>query len=236
MFNLKSKIAGKTLRYFFINPSKKNYINELARIIEADPGNLSRKLQELEKEGILSSEFMGEQRYYFLNKKYPLLKEVKKAFELKYGLGDLIVQSLKKIKGIKEAYIFGSYAKGDFEAESDIDVLIIGDHPVMEATKALLPVQKIIKREINVVDLTEKEFAKKKKNKDNWLGFNASTNSIGNLKDAGIVDPLKVVKTAFTNAVSVAANYLTIGAAITEIPKKESGGIPGGGMPEMGGY
>ncbi len=169
MFNLKSKIAGKTLRYFFINPSKKNYINELARIIEADPGNLSRKLQELEKEGILSSEFMGEQRYYFLNKKYPLLKEVKKAFELKYGLGDLIVQSLKKIKGIKEAYIFGSYAKGDFEAGSDIDVLMIGNHAAIEAVKALLPVQERIKREINAVNLTEKEFAKRKKDKDEFI-------------------------------------------------------------------
>ncbi|MBU3965304.1 nucleotidyltransferase domain-containing protein [Patescibacteria group bacterium] len=169
MFNLNSKIATKTLRYFFINPSKKNYINELARILKADPGNLSRKLQELENEGILSSEFSGEQRYYFINKKYPLLKEAKKAFELKYGLGDLIANSLKKIKGIKEAYIFGSYVKGDFEAESDIDILIIGDHPVVEATKALLPVQERIRREINVIDLTEKEFIKRKKNKDEFI-------------------------------------------------------------------
>lgn len=88
MFNFSSKIAVKILRYFFINPGKKNYINELARILEADPGNLSRKLAELEKEGILISEFSGEQRYYFINKKYPLLKEVKKAFELKHGLGE----------------------------------------------------------------------------------------------------------------------------------------------------
>lgn len=175
MFSLNSKIAVEILRYFFINPSKKNYINELARILEADPGNLSRKLQELENEGILSSEFLGEQRYYFLNRKYPLLKEIKKVFELKYGMGELIAESLKKIKGIKEAYIFGSYAKGDFEAESDIDVLIIGDHPVMEATKALLPLQEKIKREINVVDLTEKEFIKKKKNKDEFI-----TNIFGN--------------------------------------------------------
>jgi predicted nucleotidyltransferase len=169
MFNIKSEIASRALRYFFINPSKKNYINELARIIEADPGNLSRKLKELEKEGILNSEFSGEQRYYFINKKYPLLKEVKKAFELKYGLGDLIANSLKEIKGIKEAYIFGSYAKGDFEAESDIDVLIIGDHPVMETTKALQSAQERIRREINVIDLTEKEFIKRKKNKDEFI-------------------------------------------------------------------
>ena len=169
MFNVSSKIANKILRYYFINPRRKNYVNELARILDADPGNLSRKLQELENEGILNSEFSGKQKYYFINKKYSLLKEAKKVFELKYGLGDLIAHSLKGIKGIKEAYIFGSYAKGDFESESDIDVLIIGSHPVMEATKALLLIQEKIGREINVVDLTEKEFQKRKENKDEFI-------------------------------------------------------------------
>lgn len=169
MFNFNSKIANKVLRYFFINQHKKNYINELARILDADTGNLSRKLKEMENEGILSSEFLGEQRYYFINKKYPLLKEVKKIFEFKYGLKDLIANKLKKIKGIKQAYIFGSYAKGNFEPESDIDILIVGNHPVMEATKALLPLQQKIARLINVVDLTEKEFEKRKKEKDEFI-------------------------------------------------------------------
>ena len=68
MFSINSKIINGVLRYFFINPQQKNYINELARILDFDPGNLSRKLKELEKEGILSSEFFGKQRYYFINK------------------------------------------------------------------------------------------------------------------------------------------------------------------------
>jgi chaperonin GroEL len=63
-----------------------------------------------------------------------------------------------------------------------------------------------------------------------WKGFNAFTNKIEDLKSAGVIDPLKVTKTAFTNAVSVAANYLTIGAAVTEIPKKEEHPGVGGGM------
>ena len=66
--------------------------------------------------------------------------------------------------------------------------------------------------------------------KNSWLGFNAFKNDIDDLKSAGIIDPLKVTKTAFTNAISVAATYLTIGAAVTEIPKKESPPMPGGGM------
>ena len=67
-----------------------------------------------------------------------------------------------------------------------------------------------------------------------WLGFNAAINKIGDLKEAGIIDPLKVTKTAFRNAVSVASNYLTVGAAITEIPEKNS--PAGGAMPSGGGH
>lgn len=54
-----------------------------------------------------------------------------------------------------------------------------------------------------------------------WFGFNAMNGQVENLKDAGIIDPLKVVKTALKNAISVAANYLIIGAAITDIPEKK---------------
>lgn len=61
----------------------------------------------------------------------------------------------------------------------------------------------------------------KKKEGNVWLGFNAATNQLGDLKEAGIIDPLKVTKTAFRSAISVAANYLTIGAAVSEIPEKK---------------
>ncbi len=74
----------------------------------------------------------------------------------------------------------------------------------------------------------------KKRKNDPWKGFNAMTNMFGDLKEAGIIDPLKVTKMAFMNALSVAANYLTVGAAITNVPEKKSapmgGGMPGGMM------
>jgi chaperonin GroEL len=76
-----------------------------------------------------------------------------------------------------------------------------------------------------------KKVAADKSGKGKWWGFNAFTNETCDLKERGIVDPLKVVKTAFSNAVSVASNYLMIGAAITEIPEKKDEHSHGG-MPE----
>jgi len=65
-----------------------------------------------------------------------------------------------------------------------------------------------------------------------WFGFNAMTNEIGDLKESGIIDPLKITKTAFINALSVASNYITIGAAITDLPEKEKEEKGGGHMHE----
>ena len=70
--------------------------------------------------------------------------------------------------------------------------------------------------------IKELEALKKQESKDgNWFGFDAINNKTANLKEVGIIDPLKVVKTAFINAISVASTYLTVGAAVTDLPEKK---------------
>ncbi len=169
MLKLQSKIEIKVLGYFIINPHAQKYINDLAKILELDPANLHKKLKAMESEGILSSEMDGKQKYYHLNKDYPLLKEVIKIYKAKYGLEIVLAQKLKNLKGLKEAYIFGSYAENNLEEGSDIDLLLIGKHSSLEAIKRIHKLQNILEREINIVDLTEKEFEKKKKEKNEFI-------------------------------------------------------------------
>lgn len=68
-----------------------------------------------------------------------------------------------------------------------------------------------------------------------WFGYNAETSELVDLRKHGILDPLKVTKTAFMNALSVAANYLVMGAAVAELPKKDNPPAGGPGMGGMGG-
>jgi chaperonin GroEL len=100
------------------------------------------------------------------------------------------------------------------------------------------PVRAIVENSGESADRVIDELSKRGSNEP-WKGFNALTNkTMGDLREAGIIDPLKVTRSAFMNAVSVAANYLTIGAAVTNIPEKKEMGMPGGmggGMPGMGG-
>jgi len=64
----------------------------------------------------------------------------------------------------------------------------------------------------------------KVRNGKDAFGFNAATDTYEDLLKAGVVDPTKVVRTALTNAASVAGLLLTTEAMIAEAPKKASGG------------
>jgi len=69
--------------------------------------------------------------------------------------------------------------------------------------------------------------------KSDTFGYNAQTGEYGDMITMGIVDPVKVVRTALQDAASIAGLLITTEAMIAELPKKESAG--GGGMPDMGG-
>jgi len=75
--------------------------------------------------------------------------------------------------------------------------------------------------------------------KDKGVGYDAAHDEYVDMVKAGIIDPLKVTRSALQNAASVAAMVLTTEAAVTDIPeKKETAGGAGagmpGGMPDMG--
>jgi chaperonin GroEL len=67
--------------------------------------------------------------------------------------------------------------------------------------------------------------------KDGDFGYNALTGEFGSMTAAGILDPLKVTRSALQNAASVAMMVLTTEGLITDIPEeKKEAPVPGGGM------
>ena len=140
------------------------YVNDLARVLHTESGNLTRKLLTLEKEGILKSRWQGKQRYYSLNKNFPLLKEYKNIVLKTLGLEQILKTALSKVAGIKKAVIFGSYAQDRMDSHSDIDLLVIGDHNTVDLQRAVAQIQKSIQRDINAVSMSLQEYNDKKGN------------------------------------------------------------------------
>jgi len=169
MISLRSKVTIKLLDYYFLNPDAQVYINELARILDLDPKNTETKLKELEKEGLFKSEFRGKQRYFFLAKDNPVLEHYRQIFLKTHGIEKRLKDKIGDIKGIKEAYLFGSYASNKMDSSSDIDLLAIGTHSVLELQRIITKLQKDTGREFNVMNLSPKEFDKKRKDKDAFI-------------------------------------------------------------------
>jgi chaperonin GroEL len=71
---------------------------------------------------------------------------------------------------------------------------------------------------------------------DTSYGYNVLTGEFGSMLEQGVIDPVKVTRSAVQNAVSIASLLLTTEALITDIPEEKSpggGGMPGGGMGGM---
>lgn len=169
MINLKSDLTIKVLGYYFMNPKARHYIRELAKILQLDPGNLSKKMSEFKKEGFFLAEKEGKNCYFSLNKDFPLLSEYRNIYETKFGLAQSLGNKLKKIVGLKEAYLFGSYVKGNFEEGSDIDLLVVGAQDHSQVSRCVSIFEKRLHREINIVDFSKSEFTKKMNKKDPFL-------------------------------------------------------------------
>jgi predicted nucleotidyltransferase len=81
----------------------------------------------------------------------------------------VIAQSFKRIEGIDEAYLYGSFASNQQDAASDIDVLMIGAPREEVLAQAMRKLERQLGREINYTVLTPKEFESRRARKDAFL-------------------------------------------------------------------
>jgi chaperonin GroEL len=64
-------------------------------------------------------------------------------------------------------------------------------------------------------------------------GLNAATGEYVDLFDAGVIDAVKVTRSALQNAASIAALFLTTEAVIVDKPEEGGSSMPGGGMDDF---
>jgi predicted nucleotidyltransferase len=169
MIDLRSKARQRLLAYYFANPTTRLHLRDLAERLNIDPSNLSKELIRLEREGLFQSEVNGRQKYFQLNREYPLFAEVRSIVSKTIGASSLIAQSLKKIEGIEEAYLYGSFASNQQDAASDIDVLVIGTPRDEALAETVRKIERQLGREVSYTVLTRKKFESRRTRKDAFL-------------------------------------------------------------------
>jgi predicted nucleotidyltransferase len=169
MLELRSKARRKLLAYYFANPTAREHLRELAERLGVDVSNLSKELVRLERDGLFLAEVSGRQKYFELNRKYPLFKEVRSIVAKTIGVVPLLTEALKKVPGIDDAYLYGSFARGQEDAASDIDVLVIGKPASETLAETVRKLERRLGREINYTVLAVKEFKSRRAQKDAFL-------------------------------------------------------------------
>ena len=164
-----SSTRAELLGLFFNNPDDKFYLREIARHIGKDAAGIKRELDNLVKIGLLAKEKRGVQKYYFANKSSPIFSEMKGLIFKTTGIQGAMKASLSRLKGVKTAFIYGSYAKGSEKEDSNINLMVIGQANITELNDMVMNLEEKLQREIDYLVFDEQEYRKRKESKDPFI-------------------------------------------------------------------
>lgn len=159
----KSRIRQRIILLFVYNQNKEFYLSEIAKIVRTSAGTAQRELNKLLHSDFIIFKKKANLNIYILNTHYSLLKEVESIVKKTLGIEVELKKELSRIDNISFAFLFGSYVKGGFKSDSDIDLFIIGEVDEDQVFKAVQKVEEIVRREINYHIANKTEFIKKKK-------------------------------------------------------------------------
>jgi predicted nucleotidyltransferase/predicted transcriptional regulator with HTH domain len=160
---LKSKIRRQIILIFLYNQKQEFYLSEIARMVGTSSGTAQRELNRLLKLDLILFSKKGNLNIYRLNKDFSLLDDFESIVRKTFGIEAELRERLRPIQKISYAFLFGSYVKGGFKSDSDIDLFIIGDVDFDKTFEAVQQVENVVGREINFHVASENEFLDKKK-------------------------------------------------------------------------
>ena len=146
------------------------YVRQLVRAVGAGHGALQRELKYLTEMGLVLRRTQGNQVLYQANSQSPIFSEIKGLITKTVGIHDVIRSALVSLgPEIQIAFVYGSVARQKERANSDVDLMVLGDASFSEIVSALGPAQKALGREINPTLFPVSEFRSKLTGGDHFL-------------------------------------------------------------------
>jgi predicted nucleotidyltransferase len=167
---ISSKIRIELLKTLVLNPESTFNINELSRRTGFSLRGVEKELKNLLSGGILRKEVTGNQHRYQLDPLCPIQREIKGIIIKTVGIVVLLKQALRAIEQkIERAFIYGSFASGDYGNDSDVDLFIVTELSGLKLAELLGGVQNEIGRPVNVSQFTSDEYKRRKAQNDHFL-------------------------------------------------------------------
>jgi predicted nucleotidyltransferase len=151
-------------------PEKWWFLSELAEFLGTTPSSLQRELSALVDAGILEQRREGTRVYLRAQKRSPIYRELRGIVEKTAGIIPIVQTILAPFGGkILCAFVYGSVARAEEHATSDIDLMVIGQVGLSELTPALRKAERALGRDLNATTYSVDEFRGKVEKNDHFL-------------------------------------------------------------------
>jgi predicted nucleotidyltransferase len=164
------KVRSAVLALLFSHADQSFYLREIARAIGTGHGAVQRELAQLLKAGLVTRYRRGREVFYQANRASPVFPELHGLIVKTVGVADVLREALAPLaERVRVAFIYGSFAKGEERAESDVDIMVVGDVDFGEVVSALRPAQDRIGREVNPSVFAPEEWRRRVAGGDHFI-------------------------------------------------------------------
>lgn len=166
-----SDSQARIFPWLFGQPEREFHLSELRRLTGLGSASLQRELNRLTEAGLLDSERIGNMRRFRANPHSPVFAELVALTRKTLGAQPLLRDAMAPLAPkLKAAWIYGSYAKQTDTAQSDIDVMLIGNRlTLVQVLEVLAPIEAQLGRKINPTLYTMAEFSKRRNETDSFV-------------------------------------------------------------------
>ena len=166
-----TRTQQQVLGLLFGHPDQSFYLNEVVRQAGVGRGSVVRELARLSEAGIVTLIRKGNQNHYQANPECPVFVELKGLIGKTVGVAGVLQRALAPIlPQLEQAFIYGSLAKGEEHASSDVDLMLVGnDLSYSEIMELLMPAEDQLQRTVNPTLYSPEDFNKRLADQQNFL-------------------------------------------------------------------
>lgn len=156
------RTRGAVLALLYGRADQSFYTRQIARAVNASVGAVQRELENLSKVGLIVRKSVGTQVFYQANRDAPIFREMQGIVNKTIGVFSVLRSALHPLaRRILVAFVYGSVAREEETAQSDVDLLVVGKATLDEILSLLSTVEKNIGRPINPTVYSVVEFKSK---------------------------------------------------------------------------
>jgi DNA-binding transcriptional ArsR family regulator len=161
----------KLYPWLFGQPARAFHLSELRRLSGLGSASLQREINRLLDAGLVEARQVGNMRQFQANSNAPIFSEIVAITAKTLGLVPILRAALLKLQSPPMVgCVYGSVARGTDTANSDIDLLLIGDNlHLVEVLAALEPARQQLSRPINPACYSPEDFKKRQNEPDSFV-------------------------------------------------------------------